>query len=260
MHLRFGMAADRDTFSKLENAVELDRATQSPAQPSATQPLAQPPATQHPAQPPASHPLAQPPATQSLFATQGTGCITASVNNILQLHPQWASYLSGQLRAHAEDESSIEPIIGTVDTHDPSSYAPVALKTPAQAITHEDLKVSFELAYRGLTLEEIARVLRPPPCHVVMEATGGAQAGLPRCNAGSLQIVCLSGMLALMTEDQDWDQVPLETYQTCVGTSTGEASGAMQHLVCTEEPCVFRVPALEQHITFICKHGCITVE
>ena len=48
MHLRFGMAADRHAFSKLENAVELDRATQSPAQPSATQPLGQPPATQTP--------------------------------------------------------------------------------------------------------------------------------------------------------------------------------------------------------------------
>ena len=37
------------------------------------------------------------------------------------------------------------------------------------------------------------------------------------------------------------------------------ASSAMQHLVSAEQSCVYSVPALEQHITFICKHWCIAV-
>ena len=105
-----------------------------------------------------------------------------------------------------------------------------------------------------LTPEATVVQLQPAPRQTAMAMTGGAEEGLPRCHADSLQIVCLSGMLA---GEEDWSQVQPKTFEACVWTFAREAFQIMETHVGAETPCVHHPPALEQHISFICKrHSC----
>ena len=220
MHIRFGMAAHRDFVSKAENAVELDGATKFPIHSSGTQPTVQPSTSQSPIH---------------SSATQSTDCSTVSASNIVRLHPQFVKNI---LNATAEaKQASPEPVSGTTGSKIPLSRAPVATDPAGHCST------------QALTPET-------PPHQIGVATTGGAGEGLPICHRDSLQIVCLSGMLALMAGNEDWGHLPADTYQTCVRTFAEEASSTLENLGCFAGRCMYNCPALEQHITFICKYRC----
>ena len=217
MHLRFSRAAAE------KGSQELDRAAPQPVQQS---------------------------------STQSKVCQTSAASNSFQFCPVWVPYLSHAPAGPAKQQAANKQ---TKPKQNSAAPLPTVSAAAKPAITSlepepapEDALVST-VAQAKMTPKAKAQLLQPGPRRTAMAMTGGAEEGLPRCHADSLQIVCLTGLLSTMQGDADWRQVQQGTFEACVWTFAQEAFQIMETHICAEEPHVHNLPALEQHIAFICK-------
>ena len=90
------------------------------------------------------------------------------------------------------------------------------------------------------------------PEHASQAAAEQAERGLPRYHSCSLQLICLSGLQALINSNDSWAEVAPETYQACVSAFALTALGCMQESASCDAA-VSTVPALQPQMLFICK-------
>ena len=84
-------------------------------------------------------------------------------------------------------------------------------------------------------------------------------AGLPKLHASTLEVLCVSGLLAAAQTDEDWASVELHVFLHSAQWLTGSAQAWMLEFFTQAQPKFHQFPALESHIQLLCESPLLTL-
>ena len=141
----------------------------------------------------------------------------------LRLRSSWtAFYLSASKSAHEQlweappvpPQSKGSESAGKAPA--PSSMSGAQASVASQAGKPVDCSPQFTALPATATPAQSGKQQQHSPEHASQAAAEQAERGLPRYHSCSLQLICLSGLQALINSNDSWAEVEPETYQACV--------------------------------------------